>query len=41
MATTVQPTTRERTSPPPAGAPWYRDRNRQLIAIAAAVIAAG
>jgi outer membrane protein assembly factor BamD (BamD/ComL family) len=41
MATTVQPTTRERTSPPPAGTPWYRDRNRQLIAIAAAVLAAG
>ncbi len=41
MATTVQPTTRERTSPPPAGAPWYRDRNRQLVVIAAAVIAAG
>jgi outer membrane protein assembly factor BamD (BamD/ComL family) len=41
MATTVQPTTRERTSPPPADTPWYRDRNRQLVAIAAAVLAAG
>jgi outer membrane protein assembly factor BamD (BamD/ComL family) len=41
MATTVQPTTRERTSPPPAGTPWYRDRNRQLVAIAAAAVAAG
>jgi len=40
MATTVQPTTRERTSLPPAGTPWYRDRNRQLVAIAAAVLAA-
>ena len=41
MATTVQPTTpRQRTTPPPAGTPWYRDRNRQLIAIGAAVLAA-
>jgi outer membrane protein assembly factor BamD (BamD/ComL family) len=41
MATTVQPTTtRERTSPPTPPAPWYRDRNRQLIAIGAAVLAA-
>ena len=42
MATTVQPTTRERTSPPSRPAtPWYRDRNRQLGgAIAVAVIAA-
>jgi outer membrane protein assembly factor BamD (BamD/ComL family) len=41
MATTVQPrTTRERPSPPPTGTPWYRDRNRQLIAIGAAVLAA-
>jgi outer membrane protein assembly factor BamD (BamD/ComL family) len=40
MATTVQPTTRERTSPPAAGTPWYRDRNRQLIAIGAAVLVA-
>src|SRR6478672_11258467 len=40
MATTVQPTTRERTTPPTAGTPWYRDRNRQLIAIGAAVLVA-
>ena len=40
MATTVQPTTRERSTPPAAGTPWYRDRNRQLIAIGAAVLAA-
>ena len=40
MATTVQPTTRERPAAPAAGAPWYRDRNRQLIAIGAAVLAA-
>jgi outer membrane protein assembly factor BamD (BamD/ComL family) len=42
MATTVQPptTTRQRPSPPPAGTPWYRDRNRQLFAIGAAVLAA-
>ncbi len=43
MATTVQPTTRERTSatPPTAPTPWYRDRNRQLaaVAIALAVVA--
>lgn len=40
MATTVQPTSRERTSPPPADAPWYRDRGRQAVAIAAAAFAA-
>lgn len=40
MATTVQPTTRERTTPVPP-TPWYRDRNRQLIAIAVAVAAVG
>src|SRR6476646_4146825 len=40
MATTVQPTTRERTTPPAAGTPAYRDRNRQLIAIGAAVLVA-
>ena len=39
MATTVQPTTRERTTPVPATTPWYRDRNRQLVAIAVAVAA--
>ena len=42
MATTVEPTTRERTSATPAAAiPWYRDRNRQLAAagIAVAVVA--
>ena len=42
MATTVQPTTRERTPPVPAAAtPWYRDRNRQLVALAVAVAAVG
>ena len=41
MATTVQPTTRERTPPVPATTPWYRDRNRQLIAVAVAVAAVG
>lgn len=40
MATTVQPTTRERTTPVPP-TPWYRDRNRQLIAIAVTVAAVG
>lgn len=42
MATTVQPTTRERTSGVPAAAatPWYRDRNRQLVAAAIAVAVA-
>jgi outer membrane protein assembly factor BamD (BamD/ComL family) len=39
MATTVQPTTRERTSVPAAATPWYRDRNRQLV-VAAIVVAA-
>jgi outer membrane protein assembly factor BamD (BamD/ComL family) len=41
MATTVQPTTRERTPAVPPTTPWYRDRNRQLVAIAAAVAAVG
>ena len=41
MATTVQPTTRERTSVPAAATPWYRDRNRQLIVAAIAVAAVG
>ena len=41
MATTVQPTTRERTTAAPAATPWYRDRNRQLVAIAAALAVAG
>jgi len=41
MATTVEPTTRERTSTTGTPAPWYRDRNRQLVAggVAVAVIA--
>jgi TolA-binding protein len=39
MATTVQPTTRERATAPATAAPWYRDRNKQLLAIAAAVLA--
>jgi outer membrane protein assembly factor BamD (BamD/ComL family) len=39
MATTVQPTTRERSSvEATAATPWYRDRNRQLVAGAIAVI---
>jgi TolA-binding protein len=41
MATTVQPTTRERTTTVPTATPWYRDRNRQLVAIAVAVAVAG
>lgn len=41
MATTVQPTTRERIPGPPAATPWYRDRNRQLIALAVALVGAG
>src|SRR5919112_6008462 len=41
MATTVQPTTRERTPAVPPTTPWYRDRNRQLVAIAAAVAVVG
>jgi outer membrane protein assembly factor BamD (BamD/ComL family) len=41
MATTVQPTTREPTTPVPTATPWYRDRNRQLVAIAAALAVAG
>jgi outer membrane protein assembly factor BamD (BamD/ComL family) len=41
MATTVQPKpARERTVPPANATPWYRDRNRQLIAIGAAMLAA-
>ena len=39
MAATVHPTTRERTSAPAPSRPWYRDRNRQLIAIAGVVVA--
>ena len=41
MATTVQPTTRERTTAALAATPWYRDRTRQLVAIAAALAVAG
>ena len=41
MATTVEPTTRERTTVAATGTPWYRDRNRQLLAIAGAVVLAG
>ena len=37
MATTVEPTIRERTTVAATGTPWYRDRNRQLAAIAGAV----
>src|SRR5262249_55478987 len=41
MATSVAPTSRQTSGPAPA-APWYRDRNRQLVALAIviAVIAA-
>jgi TolA-binding protein len=38
MATTVQPTTRERIPGPPATTAWYRDRNKQLVALAAGVV---
>lgn len=38
MATTVEPTTRERTSTTGTPAPWYRDRNRQLVAGVGAVV---
>src|SRR6266508_2286320 len=41
MATTVQPTTRERSTPPTTATPWYRDRQKQLIAIVAAILVAG
>lgn len=41
MATTVQPSTHEQTPPVPATTPWYRDRNRQLVAVAAVVVAIG
>ena len=41
MATTVQPTTRERTSAAPTvRTPWYRDRNRQLAVLAGALVLA-
>jgi outer membrane protein assembly factor BamD (BamD/ComL family) len=40
MATTVEPTTREPTSTAPLATPWYRDRNRQIGAIAGAAILA-
>lgn len=39
MATTVQPTTRERASAATTPTPWYRDRNRQLAAAAIAAAA--
>jgi outer membrane protein assembly factor BamD (BamD/ComL family) len=38
MATTVEPTTRERASATTTTTPWYRDRNRQLVAGAIAVV---
>jgi TolA-binding protein len=41
MATTVHPPTRERTTAPAPAHPWYRDRNRQLIALASIIIAIG
>jgi outer membrane protein assembly factor BamD (BamD/ComL family) len=42
MATTVERTTRERTSvEPPAATPWYRDRQWQLAAGIAALVVAG
>ena len=37
MATSVEPTRRERTGTAAPPTPWYRDRNRQLIALGAAV----
>jgi TolA-binding protein len=40
MATTVQPTTRERAPAAATATPWYRDRNRQLAAIAGAAVLA-
>lgn len=41
MATTVEPTIRDRTGDPPSPRPWYLDRNRQLIALAAVLVAVG
>ena len=41
MATTVQPTTPERTSVAEGTTPWYRDRTRQLVTAAIAAVVAG
>ncbi len=41
MATTVHPSTRERPTAPAPAHPWYRDRNRQLIALASIIVAIG
>ncbi len=40
MATTVQPTIPPRTPATPPASAWYRDRNRQLAALAAAAVLA-
>lgn len=40
MATTVQPTARERTTVTQGQTPWYRDRTRQLVLIGGAVVLA-
>ena len=40
MATTVQPTARERTTGASGPTPWYRDRNRQLALIGGAIVVA-
>jgi outer membrane protein assembly factor BamD (BamD/ComL family) len=40
MATTVQPTARERTTSASGPTPWYRDRNRQLALIGGAIVVA-
>jgi outer membrane protein assembly factor BamD (BamD/ComL family) len=37
MATTVEATTREQPHPATGPVPWYRDRNRQLVAAAIAI----
>ena len=41
MATTVQPTTPERTSVAERTTPWYRDRTRRLVTAAIAAVVAG
>jgi outer membrane protein assembly factor BamD (BamD/ComL family) len=38
MATTVQPTTRERAPAPATASPWYRDRTKLILAIVAAAV---
>jgi TolA-binding protein len=41
MATTVHPTTRDRAAVAADATPWYRDRNRQLVAAGIVVAAIG